>query len=278
MTSDKTKHLSLDVYKEDAALIDGIRDKLGSSRKEAIHVLGDEHRKKPAGLNQSQQISCVHLSNDGSLCGVHRPKFEKTSAIRCQLCQKEHQLFDPDPRFGIDTLELSQRLQNVINRQTMEIEQLKRPQQNLLLERDSLKARGSALENTLLIRDRRIVSLETDNGQLKREIEELSHDRLFEEVQLLKVQLAQKDNKNEDYKLEIEKLQALYETEQRKRSEQGNETIKMLRDLKQYLPTSLEAYDISTYKKNLQKRIEMFEGYLNTMNGEKIGQLSTGQI
>lgn len=108
-------------------------------------------------------------------------------------------------------------------------------------------------------------ALETDNDFLRKQIEELSHDSLAEKNAFLKVELGKRDQDIEGLKSEIQKLEELNKWEHQKIINLTSETRKMLRDFNTYLPKSLEPYDISTYIKDVKKKIEQFESYLNTL-------------
>ena len=146
-----------------------------------------------------------------------------------------------------------------------ELEEASKGKEDLLNGKSTLESRVFAMKNALLERDDKIAVLETDNEQLREKVEELSHDKLFELTQLQKVQLAQKDKQLSDYALEIKKIEALNEKQGQTINEIISKTNSTFRDFKQFLPTSLEAYDIQQYIKAVQKKIEMFEGYLNTI-------------
>jgi hypothetical protein len=196
---------------------------------------------------------------------------EEEHVYQIALVQK---LKEKDEEHNHDVTEIN-RLAHIVDVKEKEIERLRRklePMQDLLTERDRLKSEVKGLKNGILERDEKIAILQTDNGykdavikDLCEKISKLSESELLKENDDLHLQLTQKEKVIRDYANEIEKLEALNETQQRKTTEVISETRKMLRDFKQYLPTTLEPYDISTYIKNVQKRMEQFEGYLNTI-------------
>jgi hypothetical protein len=157
--------------------------------------------------------------------------------------------------------------------QTMrELEEATKGKEDLLSTKSTLRLRVSNMENALLEGDKKIASLETDNGQLRKEIEELSHDRLFEENQLFKVQLSQKERQVANYQLEVQKEQALREKAQEEKTNIVKQTLKMLNEFKAFMPSELkyceqctQSFTVMDYLRNIQKKIEQFEGYVNTV-------------
>ena len=146
-----------------------------------------------------------------------------------------------------------------------ENKRLKAQNENLLTEKDTLKSRVSDLENTLLMRDEKIAKLERDNEQFKLKVEKLSESKLLDENDNLRNQLTQKNTLIDDYKLEIRKLEALLEEELKPRRDVIKKVRKMLRDLKEYAPSTLEPYEAISYLRGVRKTIESLEGYLNTI-------------
>jgi len=159
-----------------------------------------------------------------------------------------------------------QQCENVRKQKDIEIERLKKPIEALLNDKNTLELKVSDMGNALLERDEKIAVLETDNEQLRIKVEELSHDPLFEQNQLFKVQLSQKESQIADYKREVEKLEALRDKERQTLNEVVSKTNSVFRDFKQFLPKSYEAYDVEQYIKAMQKKIEQFEGYLATIS------------
>lgn len=129
---------------------------------------------------------------------------------------------------------------------------------------ESLNEEMEKKDGELKAKGEDLVSLQTDNEQLKREMEEHSHDKVFEENQYLKRQIGEKDMDIEDRNKRIDEVEKLIKIASSEKEEIISSVFKLLRDFKQYLPASLEPYDISIYIKNIQKSIEQFEGYLNT--------------
>jgi len=158
-----------------------------------------------------------------------------------------------------------------------------KPMQDLLTERDRLKCRLSGVENEmkngLLERDEKIAILQTDNEQLRKTVEELSHDTLIEinkdvthqleeAKQLLKVQQAQADNSTNDYKTEIRKLEAFIEKRNQIFNDALSQVKEFLRDAKRFAPQSPQSYDqdFIQFSIALRKSIENLEGYLNRIS------------
>lgn len=263
LMSEKYEKFNSDAYTDDLKLIDEIKETAGS-RKEAIHALCCRYRGIPNNNLKKPVIACVHLSSNRSLCGLDG-KFVKTNADRCELCLKERREFGVDPLFGISPVELSERLGRVVHQQNKEIAALKTPMQDLINEKGTLSSRCSELQNGLLERDQQISILETENRQLEDKIKSLSENELLNENDELHKELEQKEKLNTDYRLEIDKLQALREKEIRISNEVLSQMAKMLKDLKENAPLTTEPYALTTYINNVLKRIEQFEGYINTI-------------
>jgi len=157
--------------------------------------------------------------------------------------------------------------------QTMrELEEARKGKEDLLSAKSTSELRVSDMKNALLERDEKIASLETDNGQLRKETEELSHERLFEENQLFKVQLGQKERQVADYQLDVQKEQALREKAQEEKISVVKQTLKMLNEFKAFMPSDLkyceqctQSFKVMDYLRRVQKKIEQFEGYVNTV-------------
>jgi len=146
-----------------------------------------------------------------------------------------------------------------------ELENVQKPIKNLYAELQKTRTWRLHLANYLLRIMNERKALETDNDFLRKQVEELSHDSLAEKNAFLTVELGKRNRDIEDLKTEIQKLEDLNKWEHQKIINLTSETRKMLRDFNQYLPTSLEPYDIQQYIKNIQKKIEQFENYLNTL-------------
>lgn len=141
-----------------------------------------------------------------------------------------------------------------------------KPMEEIINAKEALTSEVSGMKNGLLERDEKIAILETDNVYKDQIIQKLSESEILKENDGLRLQLAQKGKLIIDYDIEIKKLEALNEAEQGTTTRVISETRKMVRDFKENLPASLEPYDISTYIKNIQKRMEQFEGYLQTIS------------
>jgi chromosome segregation ATPase len=121
------------------------------------------------------------------------------------------------------------------------------------------------MKNALVARLEAIAGLEMDNVHLRSEIEELSHDTLLEKSAALTVQLGKNEQTIADLTSEVEKQEALINAQKQTISDVTSRTSKMLKEFRQYQPSTLEPYDISIYLKSLQRKIVDFEGYLNTV-------------
>jgi len=152
------------------------------------------------------------------------------------------------------------------------------PMEDLLTEKETLTSKVSEMGNSLVERDHKIATLETDNAYKDKVIENLSeselsklNSELLKESDALHLELAEKSKVISDYELDIEKVEALNEVQQRKTTEVISETRKMLRELRQYCPRlqiiNLDPtnHPMQTYILTVQKKIEQFEGYLKTM-------------
>lgn len=152
------------------------------------------------------------------------------------------------------------------------------PMEDLLTEKATLASKVSEMGSSLVERDHKIATLETDNAYKDEIIKKLSESELsklnseiLKESDALHLELAGKSKVISDYELDIEKVEALNEVQQRKTTEVISETRKMLRELKQYCPRlqiiNLDPtnHPMQTYILTVQKKIEQFEGYLKTM-------------
>jgi len=152
------------------------------------------------------------------------------------------------------------------------------PMEDLLTEKETLTSKVSEMGNSLVERDHKIATLETDNAYKDEVIKKLSESELsklnseiLKESDALHLELAEKSKVISDYELDIEKVEALNEVQQRKTTEVISETRKMLRELRQYCPRlqiiNLDPtnHPMQTYILTVQKKIEQFEGYLKTM-------------
>ena len=173
------------------------------------------------------------------------------------------------------------RLANLLDVGNKEKDKLTRqlqPLQGLLTEKGTLNSKVFEMGNSLVEANHKIATLETDNAYKDKVIENLSeselsklNSELLKESDALHLELAEKSKVISDYELDIEKVEALNEVQQRKTTEVISETRKMLRELRQYCPRlqiiNLDPtnHPMQTYILTVQKKIEQFEGYLKTM-------------
>jgi len=157
-------------------------------------------------------------------------------------------------------------VQKQLEQTVKELENIKKPHEELLNEKNTLESMVSDMGNALLERDEKIAILETDNEQLRIQVTKSSESELLKENDGLRLKVIDMQNKLDDYGLEVKKLEALREKERQTLNEAISKTNSVFGDFKRFLPTSLEPYDIQQYIKNMQKKIEAFEGYLTTIS------------
>jgi hypothetical protein len=129
-----------------------------------------------------------------------------------------------------------------------------------------LKGENAELKNGLLRETEKVALLEHDNDYLRSEVKDLSSDTLAEKISFQNVQLGTLRTQIEDYKGEIEKLEALNTHKNATLNEVVLKVSKMLREFKQFLPQSVDSYALKDYLQSLQKKIDDFEGYINTVS------------
>jgi hypothetical protein len=144
-----------------------------------------------------------------------------------------------------------------------EFEEARKGKEDLLNAKSTLESGFSNMKNALLERDEKIAVLETDNEQFRVQIAKLSENELLRENDSLHVQLNGKIKLIDDYAYEVTKLEALLQSKDLIIAEVLSKTKDTFRDFKQFLPTSLEPYDIQQYTKAMLTKIIQFEGYLN---------------
>jgi hypothetical protein len=148
---------------------------------------------------------------------------------------------------------------------TRELEEARTGKEDLLSVKSTLESRVSDMANTFLENRDKIVALETDNEQLRAENAKLSENEVLTENDSLRMELNEKIKLIDDTRFEIEKLEALTQKQRQTIDDVISKTKSTFREFRQYLPTSLEPYAISEYIKNAQKKIELFDGYLDTV-------------
>jgi DNA repair exonuclease SbcCD ATPase subunit len=195
--------------------------------------------------------------------------------------QREHDYYE---RIKIESMQEHADNKTLESRQEILEKELRKakaelePMEDLLTEKATLASKVSEMGNSLVERDHKIATLETDNAYKDELISKLSESELsklnseiLKESDALHLELADKSQVISDYELDIEKVEALNEVQQRKTTEVISETRKMLRELRQYCPrlqiTNLDPtnHPMQTYILTVQKKIEQFEGYLKTM-------------
>jgi hypothetical protein len=94
-----------------------------------------------------------------------------------------------------------------------EIENLKRPNQELLTEKNTLNSRCVKVENAFLVMQAKmteeIATLETDNTQLRQQVEEMSRDPLVQKAMFLTTEVGRQEKIIADLKLENSRLETL---------------------------------------------------------------------
>jgi DNA repair exonuclease SbcCD ATPase subunit len=211
----------------------------------------------------NEKITCVlKLENK-------QPTIKHRSLLEAQACSTMPTLITLERKN-----ELMQEMHNVENREKYwkeQAEKVRKPTQDLLAEKATLTSRCSELQNALVTRLDEISTLKKEKEQLKKLIEELSHDTLVEKNAFLTVELGNKDKEIRHLKAEAEKLDALVRKEKQEKADIISQVSKLLREIK--APTldltqcnqCLEGYDIVTFAKDFRKKIDDFVGYLNTV-------------
>lgn len=141
----------------------------------------------------------------------------------------------------------------------------RKPIEDLLKEKSILELRVSDVANSLLERDGKIAVLETDNEQFRAQIAKLSENELLTENDSLRVQLIGKGKLIDDYTLEIEKLEALTQKQRQTVDDVISKTKETFREFKQVIPAWLEPHGLHGTVETFLKKINYFEGYLNTV-------------
>jgi regulator of replication initiation timing len=171
--------------------------------------------------------------------------------------------------------ELGSSLDNV-EKENKRLKKQLQPMQEIIEQNEASKSEVVNMRNSLVEKIEENNVLQTDNDQLRRQLEELSHDALVQEneklthqledaKQYVKVQEAQKNQMIEDLKVEIQHLEALSD----KRSQVFNEALsrigKFLRETRQFAPSLQEPDQLRPYIASLLKAIDDLQGYLNTI-------------
>jgi len=281
---EKTEKLNSDIYKEDFELLTHIMEEQKlSSRKEGLRFIFNSYRGIPQADSERNKCTCENLSDE--YCVRDYPKLKKTDAVQCRACQKARKLKEEEyfrndewcvlehrfwERIGVpfgicDPFTRINYAETYIAKKDAEIEELRKPNEALLTAKSNLDTEFQNMKNALVASLEAGAVLETDNAQLRQHLEELSHDSLLEKNAVLTVQLGQKEQTIADLTSEVEKQEALINSQKQTVFEMASRTSKMLREFRQYQPSTLEPYNISTYLNNLQKKIADFEGYMNTV-------------
>lgn len=300
-TSEKAEKLNADIYESDFVLINEIQKTRNFlSRKEAMHLLCNAYRGIKSDASEDEAIcpenckSCElfgGLNNKEILCILKienkHPIFKRHSIAEAQACsvkstlvtlaRKEeltdqitdlknrvHYLEPKYEKYKVEVQELrpvSERLK----RKEKEIEELKKPIETLLTEEANLQTELQDMKNALLERIEQIAVLETDNAQLREHVNELSHDTLSEKYAALTIHFGEKEQIITQLTSEIEKEEALIKDLKQKNSDVTLKISKMVRDFRQFAPSSSESYEVVTYLNNVQKTISDVEGYLKTL-------------
>lgn len=209
---------------------------------------------------------------------------DKTKTLIAQIDRGEieHQynialvekLREKDQEHYKDVAEI-QRIAEISDQRHKRIEQLERkiqPMQDLLTEKGTLTSKVSEMENALVEREHKIATLETDNAYKDEMIKKLSESEILKENDALNVELVQKRKLVTNYEFEIQKLEAVREKERQTFNEVISKTMSVFREFRQFVPSDLRTcqqcinvIELEHYIKNIQKKIENFEGYLQTM-------------
>jgi len=189
------------------------------------------------------------------------PKMTKRSVSEAQACSNVPTLITMARKE-----ELVQEIRNAENREKYWREQAEKsriPNEQLFKQKSTLDSRVSELQNGLLERDAKIDTLNATINGLNKQIEEVSHDKVWEENQGLKLRLDQGERRLENYKLEIKKLEALIDKKNYAVSELSSKTKSTLRGLKEQIPVWLEGKALENTIQVMQKKIDACLDYLD---------------
>lgn len=157
---------------------------------------------------------------------------------------------------------------NDLQKANQQIEKLKQPMNNLISQNDTLNSRCSKLSNTLLTKNEKIGELEVLVQGLKDQLANATESVYLKENDALRLELNKVNSLMAEATEEIKKIQALAD----KRLITINDIIarvgSVFRDCRQYAPTSyanINPYELKTYIENVQKSMQNFEGYLQTI-------------
>jgi predicted RNase H-like nuclease (RuvC/YqgF family) len=224
-----SEKLNTDAYNEDSGLIDEIRDKLGSSRKEALHVVCNAYR----GVAVIRKVSCSEkkcrlygdLDSKGKvMCVAHRdnklPTIKHYSLEEAQACSQAPTLISMAEKEPLmEEIKNANQMKQYWKDQcekarehaSKEIEKLKRPNQELLTENNTLNSRCAEMQNAFSVmeakKNEELAALETDHNQLKQRVEEMSHDPLVEKNISLMLQRAEDEKTIEDLKQKLSTME-----------------------------------------------------------------------
>lgn len=294
---EKAERFSTDAYPSDIALIGQIQENLNlSSRKDVLRILCDYYTGKTV-VDKSTPENCKACSlYNGFFEGkVHcvlkmenkLPIIKKHSLIEAQACStaptlitlaRKEEFERQIKNLTVNRNYYFEQVQNLrpkaerlpyvekqLEQREKELQNIKKPHEELLSEKNTLELRVSNMGNVLLERDEKIAILETDNEQLRMQITKLSESELLKENDGLYLKVTDMQNKLDDYELEVKKSEALREKERQILNGVVSQTNSVFGEFKRFLPTSLDPYDIQQYLKAMQKKIVDFEGYLNTV-------------
>lgn len=236
----KAVRLSTDAYVEDSALISQIMADLKlDSRKEAIHILCNRYRDDDdAESGETENSKCDVLVKEGAglFCVENYEKPKKTTVEKCRVClkaqknrerqeeraeirrlgervrydmylQAEYNFFQ---RLGVPVgevhngvalfnskLDLMHIANQCLDKLNAELQELKKPIEEKLKEIATLKSQNGTLE--------------TDNTYLRKQLDELKRDTLFEENIWLKTELRERNKEIEQLKTDVNQKDALIE-------------------------------------------------------------------
>ena len=218
----KAVRLSTDAYVEDSELISQIMADLKlDSRKEAIHALCKRYKEEDSESGEPENSRCDFLVKDGAglFCAKNCAKPKKSTVEKCRVCLKAQRIakrqeelkaiaelgerhrsdiaFNMEYRFfkrltvDVDSYhDIPSRItlaEKFLDKQDVEMQELKKPIEEKLAEITTLKAQNATLE--------------TDNAFMRQQLDELKKDPLAEKCAWQSIEL---NNKNE----EIKKLKA----------------------------------------------------------------------
>jgi hypothetical protein len=149
-----------------------------------------------------------------------------------------------------------------------DLERQVRTNTDLITLNRSIASERDSLKNALVESYAKIDMLNASITSLNTQIIEMGHDTLFQENQLLKVQLGEANYKIENLKREIEKEIALQEKQAHAHNEEISSFQNALSDMKRFIPAStactlcVSGFETLDYIKSVSKQIEKLQAHI----------------